>query len=287
MGLSPVETPGPGDARFRGASPWHSSCTSGGRSILEIRAQEVRVMSNSVLGLLASVAIVGALVSPGHGYEPVTVANGGAVEGKIEFTGPKPPARQVIPTKDKEVCGGVREVEQIRLSPDKGVADAVVWVKGVEKGKGWDKAPAPPALKNTNCDFAPFVQVVPAGADVELVNNDAVFHNLHSFLGKATVHNVNLPKNGRPIRRPFKESGMVRVECDSHSWMKAWIYVADSPYYAMTGPDGRFAIRDLPPGSYTLVAWHDFAGLSEVPIQVGPGATVPLNVTLSKPPATR
>ena len=101
-----------------------------------------------LLGILTMVAIVGAQVPPGHGYEIVTVTNGGAVEGKVEFTGPKPPARKVVPTKDTAVCGGAREVEQIQLSPDKGVGDAVVWVKRVEKGKAWDK-PATPRRSGT------------------------------------------------------------------------------------------------------------------------------------------
>ena len=244
-------------------------------------------MSKCLLGILTMVAIVGAQVAPGHGYEIVTVANGGAVEGKVEFTGPKPPARKVVPTKDTAVCGGAREVEQIQLSPDKGVGDAVVWVKRVEKGKAWDKPATPPALRNTNCDFKPYVQVVQLRTDVELVNEDAVFHNLHSFLDKVTVHNVSLPKNGRPVRRAFQEPGMVRVECDAHSWMKAWIYVADSPYYTMTDKDGRFAIRDLPPGDYTLVAWHDYAGVSEVPLRIAPGATAPVNLKLDKPSAAK
>ena len=115
----------------------------------------------------------------------------------------------------------------------------------MEKGKAWDQPRTLPALRNSHCDFRPYVQVVQLRSDIELVNEDAVFHNLHSFLGKVTVHNVSLPKNGRPVRRAFSEPGMVRVECDAHSWMKAWVYVADSPYYAMTDKTGRFAIRDL------------------------------------------
>jgi plastocyanin len=244
-------------------------------------------MGKRLFVILATAAIVGAQVSAGHGYDAVPVANGGVVEGKVVFSGEKPPARKVVPTKDQEFCGGVREVEPIQLSADKGVAEAVVWIKGVAKGKAWEKPAAPPALTNTRCDFVPHVQAIPVGTEIELVNNDAVFHNLHSFLDKATVHNVSLPKNGRRIRRPFPEAGLVRVECDAHSWMKAWIYVADSPYYAMTGKDGRFVVRDLLPGSYTLVAWHDYAGLSEIPVTVAPGVTVPVNLTLDKPRAAK
>src|SRR5262245_21065035 len=199
----------------------HRSVVACGRAIQPTR--RFCVMGKCLPVIVATIAIVVTQVSPGHGYEAVTVTNGGAVEGKITFTGPKPPARKVIPTKDQDFCGGVREVEQIQLSPDKGVDEVVVWVKQVAKGKAWEKPATPPALMNTHCDFTPFVQAVPVNTEIELINNDAVFHNLHSFLDKATVHNVSLPKNGRRIRRTFTEPGLVSVECESHSRMEAWV----------------------------------------------------------------
>jgi plastocyanin len=235
-----------------------------------------------LLGSLIVASIIGGLALIASAYEVTTVSNGGTVEGKVAFTGAKPAPLKIIPTKDREACGGAREVEPLQLSADKGVAEAVVWVKQVERGKPWDKPAAPPQLGNSGCDFVPRVQIVPVGQELEFANNDPVFHNLHTFLDKTTVHNVSLPKNGRKIRRSFTEPGLVKVECDAHAWMKAWIYVADSPYYAMTGKDGRFSIGDLPPGKYTLAVWHEYTGLSEVPFTVAPGATVPLTVTLSK-----
>jgi plastocyanin len=240
------------------------------------------MMRRVLLTLLMIVTMVGGLRSLGLAYEVTTVSNGGTVEGKVTFNGAKPAAQKVIPTKDKDACGGVREVELMQLSPDKGVADVVVWVKQVARGKPWTTTAEPPQLGNVRCEFVPRVQIVPVRREVDFANNDPVFHNLHTFLDKATVHNVSLPKNGRKIRRSFTEPGLVKVECDAHAWMRAWIYVADSPYYAMTGKDGRFSISDLPPGNYTLAVWHELTGLSEVPFTVAPGATVPVSVTLRK-----
>ena len=82
---------------------------------------------------------------------------------------------------------------------------------------------------------------------------------------KLTVFNVALPNKGQRIERPLKKAGLVRVECDAHGWMLAWIYVAENPYYAVTSKDGRFTITDVPPGSYTLVAWQEYTGADRDP----------------------
>ena len=213
--------------------------------------------------------VLGSLLPPhqASGYEVVSVANGGTIEGKVVFTGAPPAPRKVIPTKDKEVCGGVRDVPQILLAPDKGVQDAFVYLKAVEKGKGWEKTPKTPAIDNEKCDFHPHVQIMPAG-DVEIVNSDPVLHNTHGFLGKQTVFNQAMPTKGMHIEKPIRKPGMMRIECDVHGWMLGWVYAAEHPYYAVTKKDGTFSIPDVPPGSYTLVAWQEATDPAEVPVTV-------------------
>jgi Carboxypeptidase regulatory-like domain len=227
------------------------------------------------LGLLTAAA-------PGLAYEAVTVTDGGTIKGKVVFGGTPPPKKKVIPTKDKEACGsGVREVDQIVLGPDKAIQEAVVYLKQIDKGKAWEKAAKPPAIDNVKCDFTPHVQVIPAG-DVEIVNSDPVLHNTHGFLGKITVFNVALPNQGQRIAKPLKKPGMVRVECDAHGWMLGWIYVADNPYYAVSAKDGSFTLTNVPPGSYTLVAWQEYAGTVEVPVTVKAKEVASVTVELKK-----
>ncbi len=236
-----------------------------------------RLIATGVLAVLLPLA------PEASGYEAVTVADGGTIRGKVVFTGSPPPPRKVIPTKDREVCGsGVREVEQILLAPDKSVQDAVVYLKAVEKGKGWEKAAKPPELVNQKCDFVPHVQVVPVGSDLVIVNADPVLHNTHGFLNKLTVFNLAMPNQGQRIPRPLKRPGLVRVECDAHGWMLAWVYVADNPYYAVTAKDGAFTIKDAPPGSYRLVAWQEYAGEIELPVTVKAKEVGPVTVDLKK-----
>lgn len=233
-------------------------------------------------GLLVLVSLVVPVV-PALAYESVSVAGGATIQGKISFTGNPPAPRKVIPTKDRETCGsGVREVEQVLLSPDKSVQDAVVFLKKVEKGKAWQTPAKTPALENLKCDFIPHVQVIPAGSDLEIVNSDPVLHNTHGFLDKLTVFNLAMPNQDQRIKKPLKRPGIVRVECDAHGWMLGWVYVADNPYYAVTPKDGTFTIKDVPPGTYTLVAWQEYAGIVERPVTVKPKEVVNVSIDLSK-----
>ena len=213
-------------------------------------------------------------------YDVVTVAGGGAIEGKVVFQGAVP-VKKIIPTKDKEVCGAPRNEPQIRVGPDKGVQDAVVYLKAVAKGKAWGKQDKTPELDNEKCRFEPAVQVIRAGA-IDILNSDPVLHNTHGFYGKRTAFNLALPNKGDRIPAELPRPGLVRVECDAHGWMLAHVYVADSPYYALTGKDGNFSITDIPPGNYTVVASQSYAGDTETAVTVKSGETVKLSIELKK-----
>jgi hypothetical protein len=235
-----------------------------------------------VLALAAALALLTVLPGGAAAYEAVAVPDGGSIKGKVTFTGAPPPRKKVIPTKDKEACGsGVREVDQITLGADRGVQNAIVYLKKVDKGKAWEKPARTPAIDNVKCDFAPHVQVIPAG-DIEIVNSDPVLHNTHGFLDKLTVFNVALPNQGQRIAKPLKRTGLVRVECDAHGWMLGWIYVADNPYYAVSAADGTFTIGNVPPGSYTLVAWQEYTGAVETPVTVKAKEAAAVTVELKK-----
>ena len=230
----------------------------------------------------AAALVVALLTGPATGYDAVTVADGGSIKGKVVFNGTPPPKKKVVPTKDREVCGsGVREVDQIIIGPDKGVAEAVVHLAKVEKGKPWPKLAKPPEINNEKCDFHPHVQVIPQG-DFVVVNSDPVLHNTKSFFDRTPVFNLALPNQGQRITRPIKRSGLMRVECDAHGWMLAWVYVADNPYYAITQKDGTFTITDVPPGNYTLVGWQEFTGQVEMPVTVKAKDAATVTVELKK-----
>lgn len=234
------------------------------------------------VSLLVTVSGLAASIPFAYSYQAVMVYDGGTIRGKVIFRGSPPPMKKIIPTKDQQVCGGIREEPQIVLAPDKGVQDAIVYLKKVEKGKAWVKPPKLPELNNFKCRFEPYVQVVPVGSALEIVNSDPVLHNTHGFYDRRTAFNVAMPKQGERIKAKLEKPGLVRVECDAHGWMRGWIYVADNPYYAITLKDGTFTIADVPPGTYTLVAWQEYTGVTEIPVTIKAKEVVPVTVELKK-----
>lgn len=220
------------------------------------------------------------LALPAAAYEVVDVSGGGIIEGRVTYDG-SVPTRKIIPTKDQEVCGGIRDEALIVLGPNKGVRDVVVYLKDVESGKAWAVTSTTPELDNRDCVFLPHVQVMPSGS-IDIVNSDPVLHNTHGFYGRRTAFNLALPNQHQRITTELTRSGLVRVECDAHGWMLGWIYVADNPYYAVTGADGSFSIPDVPPGDYVLVATQEHTGTVEIPVTVSGGETTEILIELEK-----
>lgn len=229
------------------------------------------------LTVLIPMTILLAAASPLRAYEQIAVAKGGSLQGTVTFNG-EVPMRKIVPTKDTEICGAIRDVPLIKVGAGNGVAETVVYLKDVSQGKNWQKPkPAIPVLDNKSCIFEPHVQIVATGSDLSILNSDPVLHNTHGFLDKRTVFNVALPLQGMKVNKPLRKSGVMRVECDAHGWMRAWVYVAENPYYALTDDKGAFTITDIPAGDYTLVVWQEETGTMEKPVSIKPGQTTTLD----------
>jgi hypothetical protein len=228
-----------------------------------------------------ALALAALVAGPAAAYQVTTVSEGGTISGKVQFQG-LVPTRKVIPTKDRETCGKIRDEPEVTVGPDKGVQDAVVYLKNMTKGKAWEKPANNPELVNKGCEFVPRVQALPVGTSLVTLNEDPVMHNIHSFLSKSTLFNVALPIKGQKAEKPLKTEGMVRFECDAHGWMRGYVYVADNPYYAVTAGNGTFSLQDVPPGSYTLVAWQEYAGETEIPVTVEARKVALVTVELKK-----
>ena len=234
-----------------------------------------------------SLALAAIAPSGAWSYEEIKVTDGGTIEGKVVFRGTVPSPRKVIPTQDQEVCGGPRDEPRIVLGPENTIQGAVVYLKGVEKGRAFEKPKKPPVIDNTKCKFEPELQVVPARTEILIVNSDPVLHNTHGYLltdsrrGR-TVFNEAMPQKGQQIKSTLKSPGIVDVACDVHGWMQGWILVAENPYYAVTEKNGTFAIKDIPPGKYTLATFQPYVGVRETPITVEAKKTSNVDVELKK-----
>jgi hypothetical protein len=124
-------------------------------------------------------------------------------------------------------------------------------------------------LDQKGCAFVPRVVVIPAGGTVDFLNSDRLLHNIHATPKLNVSFNRTQPM-GRTIPVTFAQPEIVRINCDLHAWMTAWVVVAAHPFYVVTGADGRFAFDNLPAGQYKLQIWHERLG------------TVPANVTVTE-----
>jgi hypothetical protein len=203
--------------------------------------------------------LAGAVGIPGHApgaYEETAVRDGGTLTGVVKFVG-SPPTLEPIPVnKNRDVCGAHKPSEALVLGPDRGVKGSVVRVEGVARGK---KAGGEALLDNHKCLFVSHVTGVTAGERARVRNSDPVLHNTHGYLGKPTVFNLALPNRDQviDITKRLTKPGVVRVLCDAHPHMFAWMVVHDSPYVAVTDAHGAFRIDGIPAGTYKVTMWHE------------------------------
>ena len=207
-------------------------------------------------------------------YQAAPVTGGGAVAGKIVFSGAIPPPTKHLITKDTHACGkgqAVRRDVDVKGGALRGV---VVYLDKVKKGKPFSQEAAKPVIDQKKCAFTPHIQVVQNKSRLTILNSDSVLHNIHAYemIGsvRRSMFNIAQPRSKPKTKKKLsvKRTGHVRLECDAHNWMLGWMFVAKNPYYAVVGDDGSFTIGDIPLGSYTLMAWHPTLGVQKKKITV-------------------
>ncbi len=181
---------------------------------------------------------------------------------------------------DVAICGRAdRPSPALVLGKEREIGNVFVWLEGA-KGGALPKGPF--RLDQKGCAFEPYAQVVSAGAPVTVMNSDPVLHNVHATTaGGDALFNKAIPVKGQTFKETFTTPGVVRVKCDVHAWMNAWLFVADSPYAAATGKDGRFAFRGVAPGTYRLHAWHELFGEKVQSVTVPANGVVRADVKMS------
>jgi plastocyanin len=223
-----------------------------------------------VIAALAAAAWI-ALAAPAHA---------GVIRGVVSFTGPVD-AQKLPVTIDQYICGKEKASEKLVVGRQRGVKNAVVWLRTPPTGAAWPSAPVKVEMDQKECVFVPRVVLVPAGGTVEFLNSDRLLHNLHSASKENPTFNRTQPR-GRAIPIAFAKPEIVRVTCDLHSWMQAWVVVADHPFYAVTGDAGEFELPNVPPGTYTVQIWQETLGITsrEVTVAAEEGR---VNVELKAP----
>jgi plastocyanin len=230
------------------------------------RTRLTRTLSVLLLGLL-SVPVLGLC---------------GAIKGKVVLAGAVPPSKKVDITIDQYVCGNAKEAEELIVSPQKELKNAVVWLDNPPPGGTWPDQAKKVEMDQTKCVFLPHVLIVPAGGTVDFLNSDRLLHNIHTTPKVNPAINRTQPKD-RTIPFTFEKPEIVRINCDLHSWMQAWVVVAAHPYYAITGADGQFSFDNLPPGQYKLQIWHERLGTIPASVTVGDQQPARMTVEMKLP----
>ena len=231
---------------------------------------------------IAAVAVVVAPIAGAVVASPAAPAAGagegqgaGSITGRVTLTDPPEP-RMVAVTTDQAVCGTEVEDEAVVVDDSGGLANAVVLVAGVP----WSERPSDASINNAGCYFVPRVQVLPTRTVVTIKSEDDTLHSTHAYDDRQrTLFNIAIPFPGLEVQRPFRRPGPVRIECDSHGWMRGWVYVSDD-LGTVTGPDGTFELTGIPPGAYQLTVWHERYEGATRQVTVTAGGTAEADFTL-------
>ena len=194
------------------------------------------------------------------GYTEAPVTNPGTITGKVTWDGAPPPPVKVAVKQDPGTCGTTRELQEVEVSKDGGVANVVVYLVDITSGKKLELPPRP-ELDQKGCHYTPAVQVVAVNSELQVKNSDPILHNVHAYAGQggSTVLNIAMPKQDMVVGKKLRKPGGVTLKCDVHDFMRGAFFVAENPYFAITRPDGSYTITDVPPGTYAIATFHEVA----------------------------
>ncbi len=216
-------------------------------------------------------------------YFKVDSATAGTVTGKISFTGRKPAKKKIDVSEDPQCAkmhaGGLYD-EAVVVNPNGTLSNVFVYIKQGLEGKTFEPPTEPVTIDQSGCWFRPRVIGIQTGQPLNVTNSDPVTHNIHPLAEINRAWNQSQEPGSEPLKRRFKEREvMIRVKCNIHSWMRAWIGAVEHPYFAVTGADGTFELKNVPPGDYMIEVWHEQYGKQEQKVTVKPSGREELAFT--------
>ena len=207
------------------------------------------------------------------GTKRVDPATTGSLAGRVTFDG-QAPTPAVLRTSADRACdqGGAPLIdESLLVGGDGGLQNAFVYVKDGLGDYSFDVPAEPVVLDQKGCKYEPHVFGVRVGQRIEIRNSDPTLHNVHAMPQTNEEFNQGMPLQGMKLNQVFTAPEVgVPFKCDVHGWMASYAGIVGHPYFAVTGADGRFTLPDLPPGTYTIEAWHETLGTRTQQITIVP-----------------
>lgn len=212
---------------------------------------------------------------------PVDPATAGAVTGVVRFEG-APPAAQPISMNSDPFCEAQPQntTETVVVGEGSGLQNVFVYVKDGLGDRVFPVPSTPAVLDQKGCRYIPRVLGIQVGQTLELLSSDNTLHNIHALPQQNREFNRALQLAGMKHTHTFStKEVMVPFKCDVHRWMNAYVGVLDHPFYAVTAGNGRFELTGLPPGTYTVEAWHEKLGTQTQAVTIGEKQTSAVTFT--------
>ena len=196
------------------------------------------------------------------------------ITGTITLNGTPPPEVPYTPLMNDSTCSAMYKTTPTThfyvVGPDHGLGDVVVYLKNVT-GKSTGISQPPAVMDQKGCLYRPQILAIQTGQKLVVKNSDSCIHNVHCVPkvdGNPESNQVQMP-GGADLTYTFPKPEMfISFKCDVHPWMFAWVSVFDSPYYSITDKDGKFDIKDVPPGTYVVEADHRKLGVLTKDVEV-------------------
>jgi hypothetical protein len=232
--------------------------------------------------IAAFLAVVLPVKSSGEDGKPWDAAMGTAtITGSVKFTGKKPRSRPIDMAGADEKCaeahGGKRlKPDTVILNDNGTLRNVFVWVKSGVEGWSFPMPEGDALLDQKGCMYTPHVQGMRKGQSLSIKTSDPTAHNVHGYAKVNRPFNRSQPAGAANVTIKMKRDEAnppMKVKCDIHPWMNAYVAVVEHPYFSVTGDDGSFKLENLPPGTYTIEAWHEKYEVMEQTVTIGDGET--------------
>lgn len=205
--------------------------------------------------------------APPAAAPPAAAAGKGSIKGAVAFTGQAPAPMPLNRAADPFCAKTKMNAEDIVVNKNGTLKNVLVRLTNVT---GTFEAPKDVAVvAQENCMYRPRLQGVVAGQTVQVKNGDQTLHNVHTYRGSATLKNQAQIAGSAPVDMKFSDAGaVIKFKCDVHPWMAGYVSVTNHPFFAITGDDGSFELKDVPAGAYKLEAWHEKFGVKMMDVTV-------------------